>query len=141
MNSSKPYLLRAFYDWIMDNDMTPHVVVEATEEEVRVPEQYIEDGRIILNISAYAVQNLELEQNHVAFQAKFAGVPFDVYVPLTYVSAIYAKENGRGMVFKDEFEDEDPPPEADESSGSEGGSKSSFSSKSKKGRPNLTLVK
>lgn len=139
MNSSRPYLLKAFYDWITDNHLTPYIVVEALEDEsVMVPEEYIEDGRIILNISPNAIQNLDLAQNYVSFEAKFAGVPFNVYTPIECISAIYAKENGRGMVFKEEFDDEEDelPPD-----GSGGSSKPNAGVKKSKTRPNLTLVK
>jgi stringent starvation protein B len=141
MTPSRPYLLRAFYDWIVDNRFTPYIVVSADMPGVDVPKDYIENGRIILNISPSAVRTLSLGNDHVAFNARFAGLPYDIYIPIRAVSAIYAKENGRGMVFKEE-DDFDP----NEAESGETGSSSSSSSlkgskKGGKGRPNLTVVK
>lgn len=140
MNSSRPYLLRAFYEWIVDNNATPYMVVNADFPRVSVPREYVDNGRIVLNISPGAVRGLLLANDHVEFNARFGGVPHDIYVPMRAVSAIYAKENGRGMVFKDDEEDETPPPEApkEDEAGGKGG-------KGKKGggngRPKLTVVK
>ncbi len=140
MNSSRPYLLRAFYEWIVDNNATPYLVVNADFPQVSVPREYVDNGRIVLNISPGAVRNLLLANDHVEFNARFAGVPHDIYVPMKAVSAIYAKENGRGMVFKDDEEDDTPPPEKpiETETGGKGG-------KGKKGggngRPKLTVVK
>lgn len=137
MTSSRPYLLRAFYDWIVDNHFTPYIVVNADYPGVAVPQDYVENGRIILNVSPQAVRALKLLNDHVEFNARFAGIPYDIYAPVRAVGAIYAKENGRGMVFKEEDEDEDPPP-----STQEGGSKgSSGQGKRGNGRPKLTIVK
>jgi stringent starvation protein B len=135
VTSTRPYLLRAFYDWILDNRMTPYVVVDATLPGVDVPSQYVEDGKIILNINPSAVRDLSLVNDHVSFNARFSGVPFSVYAPMRAVTAVYAKENGRGMVFKDEEENDDPPPSTEEEGSTSGGGKG------KGGRPNLTLVK
>lgn len=139
MNSSRPYLLRAFYEWIVDNNATPYIVVNADLPDVSVPRDYVDNGRIVLNISPGAVRSLLLANDHVEFNARFAGVPHDIYVSMRAVTAIYAKENGRGMVFKDDDEDDEPPPGAEEDeTGSKGGS-----GKGKKGngRPKLTIVK
>lgn len=141
MTSSRPYLLRAFYDWIVDNHTTPYIVVNADLPQVDVPRDYVENGRIVLNISPSAVRSLLLANDHVEFNARFAGIPYDLYFPVRAVIAIYAKENGRGMVFKeDDEEDEDEPPpegpEDKESSGSGGKGK-----KGNNGRPKLTVVK
>ncbi|MDM8566206.1 ClpXP protease specificity-enhancing factor [Candidatus Halobeggiatoa sp. HSG11] len=102
MTSIQPYLLRAFYDWIVDNSLTPHMLVNAEHKDVAVPQQYIENGQIILNVSPTAVQNLLLDNEWVSFSARFSGQPFSVYVPITAVLGIYAKENGKGMFFQDE---------------------------------------
>src|SRR5271156_1286288 len=102
--SSRPYLLRAFYEWIVDNYATPYIVVNAELPGVNVPQQYVEKGRIVLNVSPVAVMELALANDHVAFNARFGGVPYDIYVPIRAVAAIYAKENGRGMVFKEDEE-------------------------------------
>src|SRR5690348_8278492 len=125
MTSSRPYLLRAFYDWIVDNHFTPYIVVNADYPGVAVPQDYVENGRIILNVSPQAVRALKLVNDHVEFNARFAGIPCDIYAPVRAVTAIYAKENGRGMVFKEEDEDEDPPPpSSQEGKGSSGGKRS-----------------
>ncbi len=139
MNSSRPYLLRAFYEWIVDNNATPYLVVNADFPQVSVPREYVDNGRIVLNISPGAVRNLLLANDHVEFNARFAGVPHDIYVPMKAVSAIYAKENGRGMVFKDDEEDDTPPPEKPIET--EAGGKGGKGKKGGNGRPKLTVVK
>lgn len=138
MVSSRPYLLRAFYDWIVDNHATPYVVVNADYPGTEVPREYVENGRIVLNISPDAVRSLSLANDHVGFNARFAGIAYDIYIPMRAVTAIYAKENGRGMVFKDDEDDEFPQgPEDDDSSASGSGGKG----KKGNGRPKLTVVK
>lgn len=137
MTPSRPYLLRAFYEWIVDNHSTPYVVVAADLPGVDVPREYVENGRIVLNISPHAVRELLLENNHVCFNARFGGTPYDVYIPMRAVTAIYAKENGRGMVFKEEEDFR-----TEEGEGGHGGSKGgSKKGGSKKGGPKLTVVK
>lgn len=138
MTSSRPYLLRAFYEWIVDNSFTPYIVINADLEHVEVPPEYVENGRIVLNISPGAVRSLLVANDHIEFNARFSGVPFDVYAPIKAVTAIYAKENGRGMVFKEEDDEEDEPPPSDDSTTQ--GSSSGKGGK-KGGRPNLTVVK
>ena len=101
MTSTKPYLLRSFYEWILDNQKTPYIVVNANFPGVQVPREYVEDGKIILNISDYAVQKLKLGNERVEFVAKFSGISVPIFLPPAAVVAIYAKENGRGMVFPD----------------------------------------
>ncbi|MGR8918266.1 MAG: ClpXP protease specificity-enhancing factor [Gammaproteobacteria bacterium] len=96
MTSTRPYLLRAIYEWIVDNDMTPHLLVEAGEG-VEVPMQYVENGVIVLNVSPTAVRDLELGNEYVSFNARFAGTPHDILVPIDAVQAIYARENGHGI--------------------------------------------
>lgn len=102
MTPRRPYMLRAFYDWLVDNDLTPHLVVAATLPGVRVPEEFIQDGQIILNIAPRAVGNLELGNEAVTFSARFGGKPHSVIVPLYAVQAIYARENGAGTMFEPE---------------------------------------
>ncbi len=109
MTSSRPYLIRAIYDWIVDNYLTPYLLVNAEAEGVVVPEQYIEDGKIILNINPSAVHGLQLGNDAVMFSARFSGQSMDLMVPITAVMAIYARENGRGMVFNEEVEGTRPP--------------------------------
>lgn len=129
MTPSQPYLLRAIFDWIVDNDMTPYLLVNANNEFCQVPTQYVENGKIVLNISPSAVHNLELGNDYVLFNARFSGQPMEVSFPVAAVLAIYARENGQGMMF-DEQSDGSPPP-----SGSGPGDKG------KAGRPNLKVVK
>ncbi|ROS06094.1 stringent starvation protein B [Sinobacterium caligoides] len=107
MTSRRPYILRATYDWILDNDCTPYIIVDALLRDVVVPEQFIQDGRIVLNIAPGAVRSLEIEGEYLSFNARFAGTPMDVFVPFYALLGIYAKENGEGTL----FEAEDPPPE------------------------------
>lgn len=102
MTSSRPYLLRAIYAWIVDNDLTPYLLVDAEAEAVEVPRQYVEKGKIVLNIGPRAVQALALENEHVDFNARFGGQPMNVHVPMKAALAIYAKENGQGMIFTEE---------------------------------------
>ena len=110
MTSSRPYLIRALHEWVLDNDMTPYLLVDATREGVDVPPQSVQDGKIILNISPSAVQGLSLGNECVEFNARFGGIPTHVSVPTAAVLAIYARENGRGMVFAEEEEGDDNPP-------------------------------
>lgn len=137
MTSSRPYLLRAFYEWIVDNNATPYIVVNADFPQTSVPQEYVDNGRIVLNISPGAVRSLLLANDHVEFNARFGGIPHDIYVPMRAVTAIYAKENGRGMVFKDDDEDDIPPPTKDDAQGKCGKGKKGGNN----GRPKLTVVK
>ncbi|CAK4069378.1 Stringent starvation protein B [Vibrio sp. 16] len=113
MTPRRPYMLRAFYDWLVDNDLTPHLVVAATLPGVRVPDEFVQDGQIILNIAPRAVGNLELGNEAITFNARFGGRPHSVIVPLYAVQAIYARENGAGTMFEPEdayigeFEEDD----------------------------------
>ena len=120
LSPSQPYLLRAIYEWIVDNELTPYLLVDASNDDVQVPRQYVENGKIVLNIAPRAVNNLELSNEQVNFNARFSGRPMQVMFPIHSVLAIYAKENGQGMVFN-EGSDEPEPPKPD--------------------KPNLRLVK
>lgn len=102
MTPRRPFMLRAFYDWLLDNELTPHLVVDATMPGVRVPMEYVQDGQIILNVAPRAVGNLELGNEAVTFSARFGGRPHQVLVPLYAVQAIYARENGAGTMFEPE---------------------------------------
>src|SRR5574339_761167 len=114
MTSSRPYLLRALYDWIIDNAMTPHLLVDAEFPGCEVPRQYVEEGRIVFNVNPSAVSGLTLGNEFVLFDARFAGTPMNIVIPVMAVLAVYARENGRGMVFNDEETGESPPPEPTE---------------------------
>ncbi|MGB3726277.1 MAG: ClpXP protease specificity-enhancing factor [Glaciecola sp.] len=99
MSSNQPYLLRAFFDWIVDNDLTPYMVVDVSQPDVEVPMQFVNDGQIVLNVSPSACVNFSIDTQWVQFQARFSGQPMLVSFPCSAVGAIYAKENGAGTVF------------------------------------------
>lgn len=102
MTSSRPYLIRALYQWIVDNGVTPYILVDAGYDGVNVPDQYIQDNKIVLNIAPMAVRSLTLGDQEITFNARFGGQSTDIYVPTDAVLAIYARENGQGMMFTDE---------------------------------------
>ena len=108
MIALKPYLLRAIYEWIVDNDLTPHLLVDANYPNVYVPQEFVEDGKIVLNLRPQAIQGLSIGNDEVLFNARFNGMPTQIATPMGSRLAIYAKENGRGMVFDPE---DAPPPE------------------------------
>ena len=122
MNSSRPYLMRAMYEWIVDNNLTPYLLVSAGKPDVQVPVEHINNGKIILNVDPNAVQDLDMSGTEIYFSARFSGKPTQISVPISAVLAIYSRENGRGMVFNDD--DESPP---DPAAGKE--------------KPNLHIVK
>ena len=95
-------MIRAMHEWIIDSDLTPYALVDANHSNVVIPEEFIEDGKILLNVSPSATQNLNLGNEFILFNARFNGVPMEVSFPISAVMAIYAKENGRGMMFKDD---------------------------------------
>jgi len=126
MTSLKPYFIRSIYEWIVDNDMTPYLLVNAEHPEAVLPEGFIDDRQMVLNVRPAAVQNLSLGNEDIEFNARFSGRPMHIIAPVSAILAIYAKENGRGMVFDPDEEEEDtPPPE----------------SKTIKKRPQLRIVK
>jgi len=108
----RPYLIRAVHEWIVENGLTPYLLVDAEQEGVMVPPHHVHDGQIVLNLRPEAVQGLSLGDSYISFRARFGGVPTAVEIPVKAVHALYAKENGRGMVFQAEEEDDTPPPEA-----------------------------
>lgn len=109
MTSSRPYLLRALQEWILENQMTPYVVVDASLPNVQVPQDFVSNGQIVLNISPGAVRGLNIGNDYLEFNARFGGVPMQVVAPVQAVLAIYAKENGQGMVFGAEPGGDSPP--------------------------------
>lgn len=111
LTSSQPYLLRAIYEWIVDNSLTPYILVNASHDNVQVPRQFVENDKIVLNIAPRAVNNLQLNNEQVLFDARFSGQPMQVMLPISAVLAIYAKENGQGMVFNENEQPTDPDPE------------------------------
>ena len=102
MTSHRPYLLRALYEWVVDNGMTPHVLVDATLPGVRVPMQSVKDGRIVLNIAERAVGGLRMDNDALRFSARFGGVSQSVLVPLEAVIAVYSRETGQGMALPED---------------------------------------
>jgi len=102
MTSNRPYLIRGIYDWLVDNGMTPYLLVNAEAEGGEVPREFVEEGRIVLNIGPNAVSGLELGNDWVRFSARFHGTPREVFVPPSAVLGLYARENGQGMLFPDE---------------------------------------
>jgi stringent starvation protein B len=112
MTSLKPYLIRSIYDWILDNNLTPYLLVDAENNNAVLPMQFVDDGKIVLNIRPQAVEALFLGNDTVEFNARFSGKPMHVIAPIAAIMAIYAKENGKGMVFNpdDEEEHDAPPP-------------------------------
>ena len=113
MTSGQPYLIRGIYDWIIDNKLTPHLLVDATHPHAVLPEGYIEDDKIVLNIRPEAIQNLSLGNTAIEFNALFDGQATQILAPIAAIMAIYAKENGKGMVFDQNEEDLPPPPPED----------------------------
>jgi stringent starvation protein B len=109
---TRPYMVRALYQWIEDNALTPYLMVDATADNVQVPKEHIQDGRIVLNIASRATGNMSMENDYIHFSARFGGVSQEIWVPLTAVMGIYAKENSQGMFF-DPNEYDDYVPEED----------------------------
>ncbi|GLP95806.1 stringent starvation protein B [Paraferrimonas sedimenticola] len=99
LSPNRPYLLRAYYEWLSDNELTPHIVVDATVAGTQVPQQYVKDGQIVLNILSSAVVGLQMGNDEVRFNARFGGKPHQVVLPMASIIAIYARENGAGTVF------------------------------------------
>ncbi|MBC3872605.1 ClpXP protease specificity-enhancing factor [Undibacterium flavidum] len=108
--STKPYLLRAIYEWCTDNGFTPYLSVKVSGA-VQVPMEFVRKGEIVLNVAFSATSGLKMDNEAVTFKARFGGVSRDIYVPVANVQAIFASENGQGMVFDEVEIDEAPAPE------------------------------
>ena len=144
MKSQRPYLLRALYDWIVDSDEVPYVLVDATAEGVEVPIDHVQDGQIVLNMGPNAVRDLHIGDDYVMFGSRFDGRHFDIVLPMPSVRAIYCKDSGEGMVFPEETlnqsqSDEQPIPIDREDSKGDSAAKKDASNKDGKG-PTLRLV-
>jgi stringent starvation protein B len=124
--------MRALYEWILENQCTPHVLVNALADQVQVPQQYVKNGQIVLNVSPVAVMDLLIADEAMSFNGRFGGVPMDVYVPMSAVMGIYARENGQGMIFEPEEDGTDPEPPK---------GKPEKKVEKKTGRPSLKVVK
>jgi stringent starvation protein B len=105
MTSHRPYLLRGLYAWIADNGMTPHLLVDATRPAVQVPAFAVNDGKVVLNVAERAVSGLDMGNDAISFTARFGGVSHPVWVPVSAVLAIYARETGQGMALPEEIGD------------------------------------
>ncbi len=144
MTPSRPYLLRALYNWILDNNMTPHVVIDANYKGVVVPREHVEDGQIILSIAPESIHGMEMKNHYVSFAARFSGVSRDIYLPIMSITAIYAEENRKGMVFAEEAYDHENASETSSGSISHKNDNQSSSKvknlRSKSSRPNLKIV-
>ena len=143
----QPYLLIAYYEWILDNEWTPQILVDTSHPEVDVPRQFANDGKIVLNIAPTAVANFELNHDYVSFNARFSGQSLSLYIPVSAILAIYARENDQGIMFSANMY-------AESKDDSQGSSISSIESgdgddkgpddeppKPPKGRPKLKVVK
>lgn len=138
-DSTKPYLIRAIYEWAIDNGLTPQVLVSTVSEDVIVPPQYIKEDQIVLNIHPQSVQSLELGNDYLMCSARFSGKPFEISVPVFAVMAVYARENGRGIVFQN---DDSPPPSRRDSNGTKTAPTQGAKSDGKSGlSPHLKLIK
>ncbi len=102
ISSNRPYLLRAIYEWLSDNNLTPQILVDASAPGVKVPQQHVKDGQILLNVSMSAIKNLQMENEQVSFNARFSGAAMQILIPIGAVLAIFAQENGQGMAFPDQ---------------------------------------
>ena len=105
-SSNRPYLFRALYEWILDNDATPYLLVDATKNDVQVPRQHVKDGQIVLNASPGAIQGWFVDNTAISFSARFSGKSQTIYIPMNSLLAIYAQENGLGMAFPEESDEE-----------------------------------
>ena len=108
--STRPYLIRAIYEWSLDNGFTPQILVSTTNENVSVPAEHVQDGQIVLNIHPQSVKNLELGNEYIMCSARFSGRPFELIIPIVSVLAVYSRENGQGIVFQDEGSEPPSPP-------------------------------
>ncbi len=132
LTSNKPYLIRALYEWLLDNNATPYLLVDTRHREVMIPPNIDQDGRVVLNLSPTAIQGLEMNNDYIAFSARFGGRAFDIYLPMASILAIYSAGDNEGMMFAEE----DPeagtePADSDSTFPEDGGGK----------RPGLRVVK
>ena len=109
MTSQKPYLIRAIHEWLVDNNLTPYLLVDATVDGVQVPHEFINDGKIVLNIDPGAVRNYHADNEWISFSARFSGKAMELFIPIYAIQSIYSKENNQGMFFPEEEPSPEPP--------------------------------
>ncbi len=109
MISVAPYLIRAYHQWMEDSELTPHILVNCSSSGVVVPGEFIQQNRIVLNIASSATHNLQIQNDAISFKARFSGQSVDIYVPTDAILSIYAGENGEGMFFETEDQDDEKP--------------------------------
>lgn len=131
MTPNKPYLIRALYEWLVDNDATPYIMVDTTQSGVDIPAGIAKDGKVVLNVAHRAVQGLQIDNEYIAFTARFSGVSQNLYIPIQAVMAIYSMEDGEGMMFAD----------STENSEAGAGDADQAADKSSKPKPGLKIVK
>jgi stringent starvation protein B len=139
MTSSRPYLVRALYEWILDNNCTPHLLVYADAGGVDVPRGHVQNGQIVLNIAPTAVVDLLMDHQAISFNARFNGLPTDIYIPMQAVMGIVTRENGQGMMF--DFSEPPQPPEEAPESASSLKKPTGIKKAGSKSKPTLTVVK
>lgn len=131
MTSSKPYLIRGLYQWLLDNQVTPYILVDTSSEGVRIPRGIATDGKVVLNLSPSAIQNIDMDNDYISFSARFNGVSEEIYCPIDSVLAIYARESGEGMMFN----------QASENATETGNPAQGVGQPKKPNRPELKVVK
>lgn len=154
MNSSRPYMLRAMYQWIVDNDCTPYLLVDAAHDGVEVPAQAIKDGKVVLNLAPQAISGMDMGNDEVVFLTRFSGASMRVRAPVAAVQAVYAQETGQGMMFQDDpaatgddgstqhASDQNAPGESGESqSAAPGADEPEKPEKPARGAPHLRVIK
>jgi len=143
--SNKPYLFRAIYEWILDNGGTPYLLVDATQANAQVPQEFVKDGQIVLNASPSAIQGWFVDNHAVSFSARFSGKAQEIFIPMSALLATYAQENGAGMAFPAESIDKEPQDESSDSpeevQESNTGVSKAKTSESKKNVSHLKVIK
>ncbi|MCH4248488.1 MAG: ClpXP protease specificity-enhancing factor [Acinetobacter populi] len=139
LTPTRPYLARAIYEWICDNQLTPYLLVDATQKFVQVPQQHIKDGQIVLNIAPHAVHRFQIENEAIHFSARFGGVSQDIYVPMSALIGIYSRENGQGLFF-DPQEYDQASTTSDEDAHQETSAQSSETTIEAKKKPSLRVL-
>ncbi len=143
MTSHRPYMIRALHEWILDNNFTPYILVNAFAEGVEVPQDFVKDDQIVLNISPQAIKTLNISNAAIEFEGRFGGIPTKVYAPINAIVSIYARENGQGMMFESDDPMPEPPAPISSVSGPSAGKNDDKKSKgaAKSAKPSLRVVK